>query len=311
MAKPKILMIVGFDWANAAYKMYEAINEFGDVASIRLWTRWPFKAQGKRKGYKYDMKGNEQLAEAKNLVKEADVIHFIDRAHPALSKSPLPALAPPDKKAIVSLNTSAWYSVGPGRVKKLYGKIKNRNQNCLITTLTASMPLQAIPFKYTPQPIDTRKIGFREKVFSREKLVVGHMPFSGRFGKKGTREIQEALKRYEKAELRITTGASQEEAIARKRKLDVLIDQLVLGAYGYNALEAACIGIPVMCHLKEDCWPLINCRRDGTDIPQKLDWLQDRAKRKTVGKKTRRWVEETHGYPVIGKMWSEIYRDFC
>lgn len=94
-----------------------------------------------------------------------------------------------------------------------------------------------------------------------------------------------------------------------RREFDAFVDQMALGAYGYNAIEAMAQGVPTLCHLKEDIPPVINCRGDGSDLVELLMELRDGKYREFVGRQSRDFVTRTHGYKAVGRMWGRIYAE--
>jgi glycosyltransferase involved in cell wall biosynthesis len=86
-----------------------------------------------------------------------------------------------------------------------------------------------------------------------ERLVFAHAP-SNR-GVKGTDLILDALHRLAGEgyafDLDLIEGVSNETALDRYRRADVVIDQLYAGWYGGVALEAMALGKPVVAYLRE------------------------------------------------------------
>jgi hypothetical protein len=87
-----------------------------------------------------------------------------------------------------------------------------------------------------------------------DTLRVGHAPTHR--GLKGTRYVVaacEALRaRGVRLELDLIEDVTRDEVLERLRRVDVFVDQLLLGWYGAVAVEAMALGLPVLCHLNED-----------------------------------------------------------
>ncbi|MDH2382196.1 glycosyltransferase [Bradyrhizobium sp. CER78] len=116
-------------------------------------------------------------------------------------------------------------------------------------------------------------------------LRVGHFPNHDHF--KGTRYLVSAideLKRQDRAiELVKLSGLPRREILDQMTKVDVVVDQLISGAFGLTAIEAMALGVPVIANIRpglripspQEC-PII--KADPETIGQVLDQLsKDRA----------------------------------
>ena len=52
-------------------------------------------------------------------------------------------------------------------------------------------------------------------------------------------------------ELDLIEGVRREQVLARVRKADIVVDQLLIGWYGGFAVEAMALAKPVLCHIEE------------------------------------------------------------
>ncbi|MEK9735724.1 MAG: hypothetical protein VW239_00210 [Candidatus Nanopelagicales bacterium] len=289
----RALIVTRHDYANVGWRIYSALREFSGV-DVRYWSSDP------RGGYQYDIAGPAQRAEADAIAGRADVVHYIDGGHPALGGG-----LETDKPAVLSLNESKWYDTTSTRMvrEKWLAPVVGRAK---ITSLTPFMDLGIVAHEYVPQPLDVRAFVPVEHE-SRSPLVVGHFPSGGRFALKGTPEIRRELEGWPGVSLRVVTNQPQADALALKRGCDVVVDQLKLGTYGYNTLEAAAFGIPVLCYVKKVRAPIIGVRPDGKGLREATHMLRDPVQRKRYGDALRTWVEAEHSYPAVAKRWERIY----
>ena len=83
----------------------------------------------------------------------------------------------------------------------------------------------------------------------RRRPVVVHAPSSRR--RKGTDHVVEACEDLD-VELRIVEGLRHDEALARYRDADIVVDQLNAGWYGLFAIECMAMGKPVVTFLHDE-----------------------------------------------------------
>jgi acetyltransferase-like isoleucine patch superfamily enzyme/glycosyltransferase involved in cell wall biosynthesis len=93
----------------------------------------------------------------------------------------------------------------------------------------------------------------------------------------------------------------------RQRAADVVADQFVMEGYGASVLESLAAGKPVVmsgvpahatAFFKHGAPPLVSARSD-MDIAQAFKSLADDAVRKSIGRKSREWVLNEHGYTSL------------
>lgn len=135
---------------------------------------------------------------------------------------------------------------------------------------------------------------------------------------KGTRYFLAALKnirekgiefKYEKI-----TDLRYEDALERYKKSDIILDQLLVGAYGSFAVEGMALGKPVICYLIEevkekhfaDC-PIWNANIDN--IEEKLTHLiLDSDLRVELGKRGMDYVNKYHNDITINEELINVYK---
>ncbi len=123
---------------------------------------------------------------------------------------------------------------------------------------------------WLPQPVDIDDIDAivaHEKPrspASGRKITIVHAPTATNL--KGSRFVEQAISSLQTqgydVELKLLTGMSHAEVIKAMYRADIVIDQLLIGAYGVVSIEAMALGKPVVCHIREDLLPVY-----GVDMP--------------------------------------------
>lgn len=147
--------------------------------------------------------------------------------------------------------------------------------------------------------------------------VVVHAPTNP--GVKGTEHVLAAVERLRAEgvpfEFRLVQGVPNHEAQRIYREeADVIVDQLLLGAFGSLAIEGMLFGKPVVGYLIEetraahfpDC-PIVNATIDDlADVLRRL--LRDPGERARLGREGRAFVARHFDRDAIGERLTEIYR---
>lgn len=151
------------------------------------------------------------------------------------------------------------------------------------------------------------------------RLRIGHAPTHR--GLKGTRYVIAACEtlrsRGVQFELDLIEGVSHDEAQERLRRVDLFVDQLLLGWYGAVAVEAMALGLPVLCYLDEedlrhsvpwrDTIPIV--RTSPATLADDLErLLLDPTERRQRAVAGRRFVEERHDPVQVAARVIERYR---
>lgn len=145
--------------------------------------------------------------------------------------------------------------------------------------------------------------------------VIIHAPTHRQF--KGSDTIEAVINRLSKEKtisyIRIEE-MSHKEAIQYYQQADIIIDQILCGAYGNLSIEAMALGKPVICYIRPDLMktypdslPIISANPD-TLYHELKSLVEDPERRFELGKKGRSYVEEYHeGTKVIQQLLS-IYK---
>jgi glycosyltransferase involved in cell wall biosynthesis len=147
-----------------------------------------------------------------------------------------------------------------------------------------------------------------------ERLLVVHAP-SNRT-RKGTVHVEAACAELG-VELDVVDGVRHEDAIARYRRADVVVDQLNAGWYGLFAIEAMALGKPVVTFLHEEAVrrteqafgievPIANATKDTlVDVLRRL--RDSPAERDRRGADARTYVERVHDADKIADRLLDLY----
>jgi glycosyltransferase involved in cell wall biosynthesis len=117
-------------------------------------------------------------------------------------------------------------------------------------------------------------------------------------------------------ELVLVEGLKNNVALEIYKQADIVVDQLLIGAYGMFAIEAMALGKPVLAHLNEDViqmnvgmkeCPIVNTSPDN--LKENLRMLIENPElRAELGHRSRVYVEKYHSYEYIGGIFDKIYR---
>jgi hypothetical protein len=134
---------------------------------------------------------------------------------------------------------------------------------------------------------------------------------------KGTEHILRAideLQRESRFNFRLIHGVEHAEALRLVSTCDIMVDEVISGAYGLAAIEAMAMGKPAVCYIKpslrSSCpseLPIVSANQD--DLVSVLGaLLRDGERRHQVGRLGRAYVEKYHnGHLIAGRLVS-IYR---
>lgn len=142
-------------------------------------------------------------------------------------------------------------------------------------------------------------------------------------GTKGTeyiiQAVNELISEGLKIELILLEGVKNKEIIETMSQVDILTDQLILTAYGLNAIEGMATGLPVMCNLENELYTRIFRRYAYLDECPILSTTPETIKknlrvlvvnpelRKQLGQTGRKYVEKYHSYKTAQYLFGSIY----
>lgn len=113
---------------------------------------------------------------------------------------------------------------------------------------------------WLPQPIemasfDSIRSGLcNEKINTGQNIIVAHAPSNRKI--KGTQYIEKAISMLQQekfaVELLLVENRPYEEAMKMCASADLVVDQLLIGAYGQYAVEMMALGKPVISYIRDD-----------------------------------------------------------
>lgn len=172
---------------------------------------------------------------------------------------------------------------------------------------------------YIPQPIDLSQWEFVSiENPHRSPLVVLHMP--SHRGMKGTEFVLKSVAQVNSLghnlELRLAEGYNRNEVRELYKDADIVIDQLLIGAYGLVSVEAMATGRPAICYISDDVRPLYPdslpvlsaTPLDLGDVLLKL--ITNNSLREHLGHEGRGYVERYHDARTVAEALLDYYLDF-
>lgn len=105
----------------------------------------------------------------------------------------------------------------------------------------------------------------------------------------------------------------------RQRAADVVADQFVMEGYGTSVLESMAAGKAIVMspvpreaehHFKAGPPPFVGARTEG-EIMTALQQLTNDTLRLEIGSKSRRWIEEEHGYRALEPRYISMFKEAC
>jgi len=169
-----------------------------------------------------------------------------------------------------------------------------------------------------PIPININKIQY-EANQALDKIVVFHG--LNRFGFKGTRHVEEAFAILEKKysnelELIIDGKMPLEKYLEVMRKTNIVIDQTNSYSLGVNGIYAMAMGKVVLGGAEPESLkalglkssPVINIKPNAQSIVEEIEKLLSNKKNiETIGKESRQFAEEVHGYIKVAKQYLDVW----
>ncbi len=165
-----------------------------------------------------------------------------------------------------------------------------------------------------PAAIPTREIVPEYPDPARRRPLVVHCPSKRNL--KGSGFLEDAvrsLKKDHQFDFVLAEGKTNQEIRKLLAASDLVVDQLLLGAYGVVAIEAMALGKPAICYIREDLveryppgLPIVNAGL--YDIEKALQrLLRQPSLRRELGMAGREYAERQHDSRVVGNMLMEIY----
>lgn len=166
-----------------------------------------------------------------------------------------------------------------------------------------------------PLRVDTRAFEPSPPAVDARRPLVVHAPSD--LAVKGTAHVRDAVATLRDAgvafEYEEISGMSNDEVLALTSRADLVIDQLCLGAHGVFAIEAWCLGKPVIGNIADEFaaaadpdLPVIRASPD--DIVDVLGrWLERGEDRQRVGRASRAYAERVHDVRRVAPRLVDVY----
>jgi len=130
-------------------------------------------------------------------------------------------------------------------------------------------------------------------------------------------QLCEVVKEFPDWHVDLDYSMSWKERMQRLKECSIFIQDISphMGYWGRSALEACALAVPTISNFgifsnlegKIQRIPILNVRWDSLGVLLKK-LVNDPEYRENRGKESRRWIEQYFSYPVVGKMYSEIYK---
>ncbi len=174
--------------------------------------------------------------------------------------------------------------------------------------------------EYLFYPYDSSELPEKQNE-KNEVFTIVHSPTNRKY--KGTEliiSVIEKIKKEKKINFVLLENCPREEVLEAKSKSDICIDQVggTMGGTGYGkaGLESLGIGIPTITNMTQDYqnWlpdnPFVIANNEK-ELYQSLNELFDNKNLcEEIGAKSKKWLDEYHGYKSVNKKLYELYRKY-
>ncbi|WP_165190999.1 glycosyltransferase [Caulobacter soli] len=173
---------------------------------------------------------------------------------------------------------------------------------------------------FLPQPVDLQELDAEAAglpVHERDPDVVRIVHAPSALDLKGSVHLQNACERLAargvKVDLRLMTQRTHAEVMEEIANADLVVDQLLAGAYGVFAVEAMARGVPTLGYIRDDLrdiysedLPMISAT--PYDIESiLLQAIERRSDWEGIGRRSRAYVEARHDRRVVSPRLIELY----
>lgn len=275
---------------------------------------------------------NQALKElALRMIPQYDIFHFHFGTSLTLDYSDLPLILEQNRKVLMHHWGSdiRRYSLAVG--SNPYVQVKSMDENPIKSRLErlskyidTCMVCDYELYRYVkdyyknvvifPQVIDIEEYEDSGNRVPGKKITIVHAPTDTKL--KGTAHLLKAvdeLKENYDFDFRLIQRMSHEEARKAYLSADVVVDQLLIGAYGLVSIENMALGKPVICWISEfmkdkypEELPVISANPDN--IKEKLRHILENADcLPELGRKSRAYAEKYHDIGKLNKQLLEIY----
>lgn len=288
--------------------------------------------------YLLDMSSFKDIGEANiktkeiaaKIISEYDIFHFHFGTSLTLDHSDLPLLKMLGKKIVMHYWGSDVRRISVAQKTNPYVRVKNFDEiqiikqiknismyieDCIVADYELYQYVKEFFPKvhFLPQVIDLER--YPMGITSNKRPLIVHAPTHADC--KGTEFILKAIEKLQQEhdfDFQLVQGMSHDKAKEIYQKADLIIDQILAGAYGLLALEGMAMGKPVVCWISEymqDKYPkelpLISANPD-TIISVLRDVLANSDMLPQIGKQGRKYMEKYHDAKIVANQLNLIYQ---
>lgn len=327
MSKPLVVIVGVADWAGSGYQACCSVNHVGEFGCrhISMFSH-PFEFPTDVFMSIYPNSTHEHIVEPvravnseeygniSDLLGKADIIHLWN-TYPGERGLMAVGLPIDFRKVKVVTMTGSLY-------RKNHREINQQLSELRDCKLTVQNPMLKFPDEiesvFIPHAVD---VNLLKPVEKREKIIGTYRPQVANSIKPIEEEInllQGIVKNYPGWHVDLDYSMSWEKRIQKLSKCAIFVQDIksYIDYWGRSALEACALGIPTITNFsinaipksenKIQRIPILNTQWDSIDmLLEKL--IEDEDYRKNRSQESRRWVENYFSYPVIGKMYSDLY----
>lgn len=331
MSKPKVVIVGIADWASSGYNACCAINSIGEFDCRHISTydhvyEYPrdilVKIYPRHKETSFhekilnDSAHSRGYAEATQVLGEADIIHLWNSfpGEQCMSDNGLPINW---QKVKVTTMTGTMY-------RKHHREVNTILQHWLGMKLTVQDALFYFPDEidatFIPHAID---IGAFKPSEERDKTIGTYQTAykaNERTSDRDISRVEETLRKFPDWKIDLNYRMPWKERLEKLARCTVFVQDISphIGIWGRSTLEACALEVPAL----QNYSPAVSVRGgdklgeipvirvDENTFEEELrKLLEDEGYRREVGRKSRAWVKEHFDYPVIGKMYSDVYSE--
>ncbi len=211
------------------------------------------------------------------------------------------------------------------RFSKSFGSFKRRLRMRVFVNLADKVALTG-PFlassvskfdQIIPYARDLKKILAIKTETHKSKVVIFHSPTATAV--KGSEYILTAVrnlkKKYRNLEFRMPLNLKNEDLLSEMAKADIVIDQLLVGWYGGQAVEAMALGKPVICYIHQPYYQLVPFAKEIPVINSNI-WtlekdlsilIENQVLREKLGKEGIAFVKKYHAPNKVADEYLKLY----
>lgn len=303
-----IAIIAEYNTANQPMALMRAINRYTEhnARCIVIHNDW--------KKAEMDILLDEldgQYQEVEKILKNADVLHFT-----GLSSGKIQPIAGFQIEKMINKNNSVITYYGSDIRYHKDTRFRFHLETGIIGVIGWVEPRwEALPMGLFHIPSIFEGANITPSYWTgSEKIVIAHAPTSKKL--KGSQffiEAIEDLKHEFDFEFLLIENVPHKEALELKRKAHIYLEQVNLGTYNVNSIEAMYMGQAVLCYISNfnrsifPDMPVIGV--DKYNIREKLrNLLEHPHLIIDVGKKSREWVCYHHSPRRVAKQWDYLYK---